>query len=49
VDSLLAAVPAINSEVRREIAVTSATMTMKPEFREKIEQALKEMHDHSAF
>jgi multiple sugar transport system substrate-binding protein len=49
VDSLLAAVPAINSEVRRELAATSATMTMKPEFREKIEQALKEMHDHSAF
>jgi multiple sugar transport system substrate-binding protein len=47
VDSLLAAVPAINSDVRREITVTAETMTMKPEFREKIEQALKEMHDHA--
>ena len=48
VDSLLAAVPAINSEVRAEIAVMAATMTLKPEFREKIEQALREMDDHSS-
>jgi multiple sugar transport system substrate-binding protein len=48
VDSLLAAVPAINSEVRREIAVMTGTATLKPEFREKIEQALREMHDHSS-
>jgi multiple sugar transport system substrate-binding protein len=48
VDSLIAAVPAINSEVRREIAVTAGSMTLKPEFREKIEQALREMDEHSS-
>jgi len=47
VDSLLAAVPGINSEVRRELSATAGTLTMKPEFRKKIEQALRELDDHS--
>jgi multiple sugar transport system substrate-binding protein len=48
VDSLLAAVPTINAEAAREIEMTTRTMTLKPEFREKIEQALREMRDHSS-
>ncbi|HMK38614.1 MAG TPA: extracellular solute-binding protein [Bacteroidota bacterium] len=46
VDSLLAAVPGINREVRRELSGTAATATMKPEFRKRVEQALREMDDH---
>ena len=47
VDSLVAAVPAINDAAAREVEMTSRTMTMKPEFRQKLEQALREMRDHS--
>lgn len=48
VDSLIAAVPAINREVRREMESTIGTMTLKPQFREKIERALREMNDSSS-
>jgi multiple sugar transport system substrate-binding protein len=49
VDSLLAAVPAINRGVRREVSSTQGTMRLKPKFREKIEQAFREINEHSPF
>ncbi|HTY57989.1 MAG TPA: extracellular solute-binding protein, partial [Bacteroidota bacterium] len=49
VDSLLAAVPAINSEVRREIGREPGTMTLKPGFRERIEKELRQADDHPSF
>ncbi len=48
VDSLVAAVPRINGEVRREVRANTETTTMKPSFREKIEKTLGEMDEHSS-
>jgi len=45
VDSLIAALPAINRDIRREIGVMSETMKLKPGFRRKIEEAIEEVND----
>jgi len=42
VESLCAAVPGINREVRRELSDMLSTRTFRPGFKEKFEQALKE-------
>ncbi|HTO93486.1 MAG TPA: extracellular solute-binding protein [Bacteroidota bacterium] len=44
VDSLVAAVPAINRDVARELDEIARTRTLTPPFRRKIEQALREIH-----
>ena len=48
VESLTAAVPGINQEVRRDLETITRTRTLRPGFKEKIEQAIKELHDPSA-
>ena len=48
VESITAAVPGINQEVRQDLENAVRTRTLRPGFKEKLEQALKGVHDPSA-
>jgi hypothetical protein len=47
VETLRAAVPGINREVRQELAEMLNTRTFRPGFKEKFEQAVREADDSS--